>query len=74
MTFTVIPIGVMVVIGRLLFKQCQQINNLLRTDLDYQLQIFVPSETRPRAHFACTEVFDFEVKNSELLRSLHKAG
>ena len=28
----------------------------LRTDPDYQLQISVPSETRPRAHFACTEV------------------
>ena len=28
----------------------------LRTDPDYQLQISVPSETRPRAQFACTEV------------------
>ena len=28
----------------------------LRTDPDYQLQISVPSETRPRAHFASTEV------------------
>ena len=28
----------------------------LRSDLDYQLQISVPSETRPRAYFACTEV------------------
>ena len=26
--------------------------DLLRTDPDYQLQISVPSETRPRAHFA----------------------
>ena len=28
----------------------------LRTDSDYQLQISVPSEIRPRAHFAFTEV------------------
>ena len=28
----------------------------LRTDPEYQLQISVPWETRPRAHFACTEV------------------
>ena len=26
--------------------------DLLRTDPEYQLQISVPSETRPRAHFA----------------------
>ena len=59
MTFTVIPIHICIsycCYGRLLFKQCQQINNLLRTDPDYQLQIFVPSETRPRPHFVCTEV------------------
>ena len=28
----------------------------IRTDPEYQLQISVPWETRPRAHFACTEV------------------
>ena len=28
----------------------------IRTDSEYQLQISVPWETRPRAHFACTEV------------------
>ena len=34
----------------------------LRTDPDYQLQISVSSETRPQAHFACTEVLFWSKK------------
>ena len=58
--------------GRYQVESYKQMLQPKITDPDYRLQISVPSETRPR-HISLVLKFYFEVKNSELLRSLHRS-